>query len=152
MPQAAWKSDATKLAKVRKERGLSPEDVADQMGVSARMIHYYEAGVHSPAVSRLGDLALALGYAPDDLTADPRGEASLVDLRYSAGLTAASAAARLRGDQAGYGQLIDQRKIRDLEEGRKVAGKMLQSPEASGLLTGALARTYGVPPRVLMDA
>ncbi|ARP72754.1 hypothetical protein LK07_26635 [Streptomyces pluripotens] len=116
------------------------------------MIHYYEAGVHSPSVSDLGDLALVLEYAPDDLIASPRGEVSLVDLRYAAGLTAASVAARLRRDPTGHGQLIDHRKIRDLEEGRKVAGKMLRRPKASGLLTGALARTYGVLPRVLMDA
>lgn len=116
------------------------------------MIHYYEAGVHSPSVSRLGDLALALGCAPNDLIASPRGEASLVDLRYAASLTAARAPACLRGDPAGHGQLINYRKIRDLEKGKKVAGKMLRDPETSGLPAGALARMYGVPPRVLMDA
>ncbi|CCK31992.1 hypothetical protein BN159_7613 [Streptomyces davaonensis JCM 4913] len=131
---------------------MSPEDVADRMGGVCPVIHYYEAGVHSPSVSRLGDLALALGCAPDDLIASPRGEASLVDLRSVAGFTTASVAARLRGDPASHGQLIDHRKIRDLEEERKVPGKMLWDPETSGLLASALARMYGVPPRVLMDA
>ncbi|MFH8255950.1 helix-turn-helix domain-containing protein [Streptomyces roseolus] len=145
MPQPVWKIDAPKLAKIRKERALPPEDVADRMGVSARMIHYYEAGVHSPSVSRLGDLALALGCAPDDLIAGPRREASMVDLRYAVGLAAASVAARLRGDPASHGQLINYRKIRDLEEGRKVTGKMLRDPETSGLLASTLARMYGRP-------
>ncbi|MFE2562107.1 hypothetical protein ACFXGT_40125 [Streptomyces sp. NPDC059352] len=45
----------------------------------------------------------------------------------------------------GHGQLVDCHKIRDLEEGRKVAGKMLWDPETSGLLGGALARMYGRP-------
>ncbi|MFG2996558.1 helix-turn-helix domain-containing protein [Streptomyces sp. NPDC048340] len=152
MPQPVWKIDSAKLTKVRQERGLSPGDVADRMGVSDRMIHYYEAGVHSPSVSRLGDLALALGCTPADLTRGPRGEASLVDLRYAAGFTAASVAARLQEDPAGHGHVIDYRKIRDLEEGRKVAGKILRDPEVSGLLASTLARMYGVPPRVLVDA
>ncbi|MFI5800928.1 helix-turn-helix domain-containing protein [Streptomyces sp. NPDC051677] len=152
MPHPVWKIDATKLTKMRKERGLSPEDVAVRMGASGRLIHYYEAGVHSPSVSRLGDLALALECSPEDLTRGPHGEASLVDLRYAAGLTAASVAARLQEGPAGHGHFIDYRKIRDLEEGRKVAGKMLRDPEVSGLLASALARMYGVPPRVLLDA
>ncbi|MGW2677548.1 helix-turn-helix domain-containing protein [Streptomyces sp. NPDC001436] len=152
MPQPVWKIDATKLTKVRKERGLSPQDVADRMGVSGRMIHYYEAGVHSPSVSRLGDLALALGCTPNDLTGGPGGEASLVDLRYAAGLTAASVAARLQEDLAGHGHLIDYRKIRDLEEGKKVAGRILRDPKALGLLASTLARMYGVPPQVLVEA
>ncbi|MDX2758192.1 helix-turn-helix domain-containing protein [Streptomyces europaeiscabiei] len=152
MPQPVWKIDATKLTKMRQERGLSSEDVANRMGVSGRMIHYYETGVHSPSVSRLADLALALECSQEDLTGGPCGEASLVDLRYAAGLTAASVAARLQGDPAGHGHFIDYRKIRDLEEGRKVAGKMLRDPEVSGLLASALARMYGVPPRILVDA
>ncbi|MFD5656168.1 helix-turn-helix domain-containing protein [Streptomyces hirsutus] len=152
MPQPVWKIDATKLTQMRRERGLSPEDVAGRMGVSARLIHYYEAGTHSPSVSRLGDLALALECAPDDLTTGVRGEASLVDLRYAVGLTAASVAERLRGGPVGHGHFIDYRRIRDLEEGRKVAGGMLRDPEASGLLASALAEMYGVPTRVLMDA
>ncbi|MEV5155867.1 helix-turn-helix transcriptional regulator [Streptomyces werraensis] len=152
MPQPVWKIDATKLTRMRKERGLSPEDVAGRMGVSSRMIHYYETGVHSPSASRLGDLALALGCTPEDLTGGSRREPSLIDLRYAAGLTAANVAARLRGSPAGLGHFIDYRKIRDLEEGRKVAGKLLQDPEDSGLLVSALARMYGVPPQVLVDA
>ena len=86
-----------RLAQIRKGRGISQEAMGDAVGVSQRVIAYYEADDAQPPGPMLADLARALrvtidvllGLAPvrDDL-ATPRTAWLLARLRRAADLPA----------------------------------------------------------------
>ena len=56
------------LFRLRAERGLSRERLAQQAGISARTVYGIEREGHEPLRSTAVVLALALGCEPDDLT------------------------------------------------------------------------------------
>lgn len=56
-----------RLAIVRGQRGLSQEQLADAVGVSRRVIAYYEAESPQPPGALLADLARALTVSTDEL-------------------------------------------------------------------------------------
>ncbi len=126
--------------------------LAQRAGVSPRMIFFYEEGRHTPTPARLGQLAAALGCEVDALTGAQRGQETLVDLRYAAGLTLERVAELLRASQAGRELCVSASKISALESGRPVRGRSWQDPEVTGRLLAPLAKAYGVPIRMVLDA
>lgn len=58
---------ARKVAKLRKERGLSQEEFADQAGLHRTYVSGIERGVRNPTLTIVAKLARGLGVAPADL-------------------------------------------------------------------------------------
>lgn len=144
--------DPSRLVARRVELGLTRAALAARVGVSPRMISFYEEGRHTPTPSRLEQLAAALGCDLEGLTGIPRGQETLVDLRYAAGLTLERVAELLRASPIGREMAVSAPKISALENGRPVRGRRWQEPEATGRLLAPLAKAYGVPVRMVMDA
>jgi len=105
-----------------------------------------------PAAPRLEQLAAALGCEAGALTGAPRGQETLVDLRYAAGLTLERTVELLRASPAGRELCVSGPKISALENGRQVRGRHWKEPEVTGRLLAPLARAYGVPVRMVLDA
>lgn len=116
------------------------------------MIFFYEEGRHTPTSRRLEQLATALRCKVEALTGAPRGQETLVDLRYAAGLTLERVAELLKTTPAGRELRVSAPKVSVLESGGQVTGRHWQDPEATGRLIGPLARAYGVPVRMVLDA
>mgnify|MGYP000956180609 CR=1 FL=1 len=152
MPSPLRTVDPVRLAARRVELGLSRAALAARAGVSARMIFFYEEGRHAPTARRLNQLATALGCTVEALTGAPRGQETLVDLRYAAGLTLERVAELLKTTPAGRELRVSAPKVSALESGGQVTGRLWQDPEATGRLIGPLARAYGVPARMVFDA
>jgi len=86
-----------RLAQIRKGRGISQETLGEAVGVSQRVIAYYEAGDAQPPGPMLADLARALRVTTDELLglapvredhATPRTARLLAQLRRAADLPA----------------------------------------------------------------
>lgn len=152
MPSPLRTVDPIRLVARRVELGLSRAALAARAGVSARMIFFYEEGRHTPTARRLEQLATGLGCTVEALTGAPRGQETLVDLRYAAGLTLERVAELLKTTPAGRELRVSAPKVSALESGRQVTGRLWQDPEATGRLIGPLARAYGVPVRMVLDA
>ncbi|WP_409494087.1 hypothetical protein [Amycolatopsis sp. cmx-11-12] len=88
----------------------------------------------------------------DVLTGTARGQETLIDLRYAAGLTLERVAALLRASPAGRELRVSASKISSLENGRSVRGRRWQDPDVTGQLVAPLAKAYGVPVRMIVDA
>lgn len=58
------------LKKYRAEHGLTQADLAGRLSVSQNAISQYESGKRNPPVSRIADIARALGCSVGDLVAD----------------------------------------------------------------------------------
>jgi transcriptional regulator with XRE-family HTH domain len=56
-----------RLAALRKEAGYTQQQLADEIGVSRRVVAYYEGETEHPPASLLVDLAQALGRSTDEL-------------------------------------------------------------------------------------
>ena len=56
-----------RIAAARKSRGLSQRDLAKQVGISYRMIAYYEAQTNRPPAAKLPIIANALKISTDEL-------------------------------------------------------------------------------------
>lgn len=56
-----------RLAKLRKTRGLTQEELGDQVGVSKRVIAYYEGETKYPPAHLIIPLAKALNLTTDEL-------------------------------------------------------------------------------------
>jgi len=72
IPMPKLKSDATitfgeRLAQIRKAAGFTQLELANEVGVSRRMIAYYEGQSEHPPTSLLPDIAIALGVSTDEL-------------------------------------------------------------------------------------
>lgn len=59
-----------RLTRMRKERGLTQQQLADRAGVHVVQIRRYEGGVSQPAVDVLKRLAIALSASADTLLFD----------------------------------------------------------------------------------
>jgi len=86
-----------RLAQIRKGRGISQETLGEAVGVSQRVIAYYEADDAQPPGPMLADLARALRVTTDELlglapvrddVASPRTARLLARLRRAADLPA----------------------------------------------------------------
>ena len=116
------------------------------------MIFFYENGTHTPTPARLERLAAALGCEVGSLTGSRRGEETLIDLRYAAGLTLERAAELLRSSSAGRALRVSAPKLSALEKNLMVRGAAWANPQEAGRLLAAMAKVYGVPVRMVLDA
>ncbi|MFF0295132.1 helix-turn-helix transcriptional regulator [Kitasatospora sp. NPDC004614] len=144
--------DHTKIRALREQAGLSSQELADRIGVTYRVIVYWEEGRYAPEARNVRRLANALGCATADLTGTPSGSETLIDLRYGAGLTAEEVAAQLRATPVGSDLFVDAHKIRSLERGRHVSGWNWKESDHTGRLVQQMATVYGVPVRMVLDA
>ncbi|MCX5321756.1 helix-turn-helix transcriptional regulator [Streptomyces sp. NBC_00120] len=152
MPRRLLAIDHTKIRARREQAGLSLQELADRVGVTYRVVAYWEEGRYAPEARNVRRLADALGCATADLTDTPSGSETLVDLRYAAGLTAEEVASRLRATAVGRDLFVDAHKVRSLERNRPVSGWNWRKPGYSGQLVHQLAVVYGVPVRMVVDA
>lgn len=152
MPLPLRTINPSRLAARRVELGLTRAALAKRAGVSPRMIFFYEEGRHAPTPARLEQLVAALGCEVGALTGTQRGQETLVDLRYAAGLTLEQVAELLRASWAGRELRVSASKVSALENGRPVRGRHWQDPEVTGRLLVPLAKAYGVPVRMVLDA
>ncbi|MEY9965947.1 transcriptional regulator with XRE-family HTH domain [Streptacidiphilus sp. MAP12-16] len=152
MPSPLRSIDPRHLVARRVELGLSRAELATRAGVSPRMIFFYEEGRHTPTPLRLQQLATALGCRVDALMGAARGQETLVDLRYAAGLTLERVTELLKTSPAGRELCVSAPKVSALEHGGEVKGRHWQDPEVTGRLLGPLAKAYGVPVRMVLDA
>jgi transcriptional regulator with XRE-family HTH domain len=60
-----------RIAKLREAKNWSQEELADELGVDKTAVSHWENGISRPELSRIPDLAKALGVAEIDLV---RGE------------------------------------------------------------------------------
>ena len=92
-----------RLARIRKESGLTQQALADATGVHVTQIQRYEWGNSQPTLDVLRNLAIALGVDSDTLVfgRDERGPHNDLKLKFEA-VEAMSA-----GDQAVITSLID---------------------------------------------
>lgn len=70
MPKLAKTGPGTfgrRLAELRKAAGFTQQQLADEIGVSRRVIAYYETEAENPPATFLVDLAHALGLSADEL-------------------------------------------------------------------------------------
>ncbi|MCF4123026.1 helix-turn-helix domain-containing protein [Antribacter sp. KLBMP9083] len=143
---------AKALARTRAAARLSRCELAADAGISERMVYLYEAGEHGPTPRRLRQLADALECEPGELTGVVRGEESLRDLRYAAGLSLAEVAEALRSDFADIGLHLTPRTLSAAESGILVPAQGWDDGAALGRLVVALGGLYGTPTRMVLDA
>ncbi|MFF0509210.1 helix-turn-helix transcriptional regulator, partial [Streptomyces fimicarius] len=62
----------TKIRALREQAGLTPQELADRVGVTYRVVAYWEEGRYVPEAKNVRRLADALGCATADLTGTPR--------------------------------------------------------------------------------
>ena len=76
----------TRLAKLRKDKGLTQQGLAELVGLHQAQIHRYESGSSEPSMSALKRLALALGITTDELVfeEEERGPAEEFRLQFAA--------------------------------------------------------------------
>jgi transcriptional regulator with XRE-family HTH domain len=60
-------SFAERLAKLRKQRGLTQQALADSAGIHMMQVHRYESGSSLPSVDALKKLTVALRVSADEL-------------------------------------------------------------------------------------
>lgn len=152
MPPPLRTVDPARLAARRIERWLTRAALAASAGVTARMVFFYEGGRHTPTPARLEQLAVALDCGLEALTGARRGEETLVDLRYAAGLTLERATEIPRRSDVGRDLAVSAPKISALERGLLVRGRGWNDPKATGQLLKPLAKAYGGPIRMVLDA
>ena len=56
-----------KLQKLRKEKGMSQEALADELGVSRQAVSKWESGASDPSTANLIALAKLFGTTPEEL-------------------------------------------------------------------------------------
>lgn len=71
-----------RLATLRKERGLTQQALADQVGLAVLQIRRYEGGTSQPTLDVIRRLAIALGSSADSLVFDDHERGPAETLRY----------------------------------------------------------------------
>lgn len=70
MPKRKTETTTTfgaRLAELRKAAGFTQQELADELGISQRMVAYYEGQTSHPPTTLLPDIARALGVTADAL-------------------------------------------------------------------------------------
>jgi len=67
LTQAQRMNLATRVLQFRKKRGLTQQQMADELGVHITQIKRYEAGTSQPSVDGLKKIALLLSVSTDEL-------------------------------------------------------------------------------------
>lgn len=75
-----------RLARLRKDKGLTQKELAEIVGLNQAQVHRYEKGAAEPSMSALKRLALALGVTTDELVFedDERGPDDELRLQFEA--------------------------------------------------------------------
>lgn len=152
MPRRLLTIAPEKLRSLREHAGITPRELAESVGVTYRMVRYWEDGTYAPEARNIACIAKALKCTAAELTGTQRGSEALIDLRYAAGLTAEDVASRLRVTPVGRDLSVDAVKVRNLERGRRVLGRKWSDPFDTGRLVKQLATLYEVPVRMVLDA
>lgn len=71
-----------RLAALRKERGMTQQALADQVGLAVLQIRRYEGGTSQPTLDVIRRLAIALGSSADSLVFDDHERGPGETLRY----------------------------------------------------------------------
>ena len=71
-----------RLAALRKERGLTQQALADQVGLAVLQIRRYEGGTSQPTLDVIRRLAIALGVSADMLVFNDKERSPSDTLRY----------------------------------------------------------------------
>ena len=71
-----------RLAALRKERGLTQQALADQVGIAVLQVRRYEGGTSQPTLGVIRRLAIALGVSADMLVFDESERGPSDSLRY----------------------------------------------------------------------
>ena len=79
-PQAQPESFGQRMAALRRARGLSQREFAGRLGISGRMVAYYEAQTDRPPARLLPEVARVLGVSIDQLLGFKRVETEPVGL------------------------------------------------------------------------
>jgi transcriptional regulator with XRE-family HTH domain len=76
----------TRLAELRKKKGLTQQALADEVGMSLVQVHRYEKGQAQPTLEALRRLSIALGVTSDELIfgKDERGPDEELRLQFEA--------------------------------------------------------------------
>ena len=74
------------LAQLRKDKGLTQPQLAEQIGVHVAQVRRYEAGTSQPTLDVIRSLAVALGISADELlfAPDERGPSDDLKLQFEA--------------------------------------------------------------------
>ena len=72
----------TYLAMLRKTRGMTQQEVADQLGVSNKTVSKWESGGGFPDITVLPALAELYGVTADDILAGERSRRTAAPRRY----------------------------------------------------------------------
>ncbi|MDZ5446060.1 helix-turn-helix transcriptional regulator [Micromonospora sp. 4G57] len=140
------------LAARRMTSGLSRREVAARASLSARKVFLYEEGLLAPAPPKLERLAEAVSCRPDELIDIEPGQETLADLRFLIGLTLARASELLEASHAGQELRVSAEALSALECGEPMVGRGWDEPLVTGRLLPPLAKIYGVPTRMVLDA
>jgi transcriptional regulator with XRE-family HTH domain len=132
--------------------GFSRHDLAALAGMSAREVFLYEEGLRAASLVQVERLAAAVGCRPDELIDIELGRETLADLRFSVGLTLADAADLVATSAAGRELHVSAETLSALERGEPVQGHDWGEPVVTGRLVAVLAKIYGVPTRMVLDA
>ena len=124
--------DPAALRRLRQERGLSLDALAELVGISRSNLIPYEHERTRPSPGTLRRLAEGLGVDPLELTTVTAETATLADLRARRGLTKTELAAQLGVPRHRYERV--ERGVRTLEEPLVAA-----LAEALGVTVGVLA-------------
>jgi transcriptional regulator with XRE-family HTH domain len=75
-----------RLARIRREKGLTQKELADKVELHQSQIHRYESGASQPTLDALRKLALALTVSTDELVfeQDERGPDDELRLQFEA--------------------------------------------------------------------
>ncbi|MFN7508140.1 MAG: helix-turn-helix domain-containing protein [Betaproteobacteria bacterium] len=71
-----------RLTALRKERGLTQQALADQVGLAVLQVRRYEGGTSQPTLDVIRRLAIALGVSADMLVFDEKERGPSEALRY----------------------------------------------------------------------
>jgi len=132
--------------------GLSRRDVAALVDLPAREVFLYEEGLRAPSPIQLERLAEAVGCRPDELIDIELGRETLADLRFAVGLRLSDAAELVRASQAGRDLHVSAETLSALECGEPIVEPGWDEPVVTGRLLAPLAKIYGVPTRMVLDA
>jgi len=75
-----------RIAELRKEKGLTQQQLAERIGVHVQQLKRYEAGISQPTLDVIRNMAIAFGVASDQLLfdKDERGPDDGLKLQFEA--------------------------------------------------------------------
>ena len=129
-----WKMEfPNRLAQLRKERGMTQQQLADRASTHVVQIRRYEGGVSQPAVDVLKRLAIALSVSADTLLFDESERGPDDDLRLQF-------------------EALSAMSPEEKHVAKAVLEAMIVKNQVTGAVTGALARVAPATKKVKVSA